>query len=103
LSLLALALLLAFVAVIGSIGFAVVRSIALWRDARAFSRALGAELARFTDSLERLAAFEPPDSERLTTSIARMQASQERLSILTRALGRVQGQWGGLAAIYPRK
>jgi hypothetical protein len=103
LSLVALAFLVGFAAVVASSAFVVVRSIALWRDARAFSRALGGELGRFTDSLERLAAFEPPDTERLTTAVARIEASRERLSILTGALGRVQGQWVGMTAIYPKK
>jgi hypothetical protein len=103
LSLVVLALLVGFAVVVGSSAFVVVRSIALWRDFRAFSRVLGGELGRFTDSLERLAAFEPPDTERLTTAVARMKASRERLSILTAALGRVQGQWSGLVAIYPKK
>jgi hypothetical protein len=102
LSLVALALIVGLVAVVGSTAFVVVRAIAVWRDFRGFSRTLGAELGRFTDSLERLEAFEP-DTERLTTVVARMEASRERLSVLTGALGRVQGQWAGVTAIYPKK
>ena len=96
-------MLLVVVPVAGSLVFVVARSIALWRGARDFSRALGGELGRFADSLERLAAFEPPETKRLTSSIARMEASRQRLSVLTDALGRVRGQWGGLLAVYPKK
>jgi hypothetical protein len=103
LSLLALAFLVSLAAVVASIVFLVLRSIALWRAVRGFARALGGELARFADSLERLSAFEPPDTERLSTAVARMNASRERLSILTGALGRVQGQWAGLLALSPKK
>jgi hypothetical protein len=102
LSLVALALLVGLAAVVGSTAFAGMRAIAVWRDFRGFSHALGAELESFADSLERLAAFQP-HTERLTTSFARMEASRERLSVLTSALGRVQGQWAGLTAIYPKK
>ena len=103
LSLLALALLVSLAAVVGSIVFLALRSLELWRAVRGFSRALGAELAGFADSLERLAAFEPPDTERLSTAVARMNASRDRLSILTGALGRVQGQWAALLALSPKK
>jgi hypothetical protein len=103
LSLVALALLVGLAAVVGSIVFVAVRTVGLVRALGRFSRALGAELASFADSLERLSAFEPPDTERLTTAVARMQASRERLGVLTGALGRVRGQWAGLLAVYPKK
>jgi hypothetical protein len=102
LSLVALALLVGLAAVVGSTTFVVVRALAVWRDFRGFSHALGAELGRFADSLERLDASEL-DTERLTTAVARMEASRKRLSVLTGALGRVQGQWAGLIAISPKK
>jgi hypothetical protein len=103
LSLVALALLVGLAAVVGSIVFVVVRTVGLFRALGRFSRALGGELATFADSLERLSAFEPPDTERLSTAVARMQASRERLGVLTGALGRVRGQWAGLLAVYPKK
>jgi hypothetical protein len=103
LSLVALALLVGFAAVLGAFVFVAVRALEVFRALRGFSRALGAELATFADSLERLSAFEPPDTERLSTAVARMNASRERLSVLTGALGRVRGQWAGLPAVYPKK
>ena len=102
-SLVALALLVGLVAAVGAFGFVVSRALALWRDAREFGRALGGELDRLADSVDRLSAFEPPDGERLSVAVGRLRASSERLSILTGALGRVQAQWAGLLAIYPKK
>ena len=55
------------------------------------------------NSLERLNARQPPDTERLSTSLARLESSKQRLEVLTGAIGRVQQQWAGLLAIYPKK
>ena len=103
LSLIALAFLVAILAVAASIAFLVVRGIALWRDLRAFTGRLARDMERLSDSVERIAANEPTDFDELETALARMRSSQERLAILTNALGRVREQWADVAGVYPTK
>ena len=103
LSLIALAFLLTLLAVGASTTFLVVRGLALWRDLRAFTGRLARDMEQLSASVERLGAKDPPDFERLETALARLQSSQQRLTILTNALDRVRAQWAGLAAVYPKK
>ena len=98
-----LALVVGFVAIAGSLAFAGVRSYELWRTSRAFFGALGQANDALTSSLDRLSAFEPGGLDRLSTAMARLEASRARLTVLTDALGRVRGQWAVLAGVYPRK
>jgi hypothetical protein len=103
LSLVTVALVVAFAAIAGSLALVVARSLELWRTSRAFLGALGQANDAVTASLERLSAFEPHGLDRLSTSTARLDSSRARLGVLTGALGRVRGQWAGLLGVYPRK
>ena len=98
-----LALVVGFASIAGASAFAGVRSYELWRTSRSFFRALGRANDAVTASLEQLSAFEPGGLDRLTTATARLESSRARLGILTGALGRVRGQWAGLAGNYPKK
>jgi predicted PurR-regulated permease PerM len=97
------ALLVAILAPAAGIAYAVSRGVQLFRDIRGFFRAQGEALEALSRSLERLSSFEPPEVERLSVSMERVEASRARLSVELGALGRVREQWAGLLAIYPRK
>jgi hypothetical protein len=103
LSLVTLGLVVGFVSIAGSLAFASVRSYELWRTSRAFLRALGQASDAVNASLDQLSTFEPRGLDRLSTATARLEASRARLGVLTGAVGRVRGQWAGLAGVYPRK
>jgi hypothetical protein len=103
LSLVTLALVVGFASIAGALAFAGVRSYELWRTSRSFLGALGQANDAVNASLDRLSTFEPRGLDRLSTATARLEASRARLGILTGALGRVRGQWAGLAGVYPRK
>ena len=79
------------------------RSYELWRTSHAFFGVLGEANDAVSASLERLSAFEPRGVDRISTSVARLEASRARLEVLTDALGRVRGQWAALLGVYPRK
>ena len=98
-----LALLACFVAVAGSLALVGKRAYELWRTGRAFLGALDEADDALAVSLARLSEFEPGGGERLSTALARLEASRARLDVLTGALGRVRGQWAGLTGIYPKK
>ena len=102
-SLVIVALLLALAAAAAGTVYAVRRGLALWRDVKAFSREFGNAIDDLAPKLDRLDAFEPPDLERAGESFVRLHRSREQLSILLRAVGRVQEQWAGLVGVYPRK
>lgn len=97
------ALLIAVAAVAGGGAFAVVRAVGLWRQFRAFARALGGEMDAFAARVDVLGAHEPPQTDRLAEGLERLQRSVAQLSLLLNALGRVRAQWSGLLAVYPRK
>ena len=98
-----LALLVSVVAVLATLAFVGSRSLALYRDARSFTKALAGELDTLALSTDQLGTREPPDVERLSKALARLEASRARLSVLTGALDRVRKQWDRLLAVYPRK
>jgi hypothetical protein len=102
-SLVLLALVVGFALIAGSLALVGLRSYELWRTSRGFLRELGASNDALAASLERLSSFEPGGGDRLSTSIARLEASRARLDVLTGALGRVRGQWASLTGVYPRK
>ncbi len=98
-----LALIVSVVAVLATLAFVASRSLTLYRDARSFTKALAGALDALAVSTDRLGTRPPPDFERLTVVLARLEASRARLSLLTGALDRVRNQWDGLLALYPRK
>jgi hypothetical protein len=102
-SLILLALLGSIVFAIAGLVFLVVRGLELFRITRVFSGGLAIELEVLANSLERLNAYQPPDTKAVVTAFARLESSKQRLEVLTEALGRVQQQWAGLLAIYPKK
>ena len=97
------ALVVALVAVAGGVAFAIARAVAFWRSFRELTRAAGGALEELASRVDALGTQEPPDMERLATSIERMRRSTAQLSLLVSALGRVRAQWSGLLAVYPRK
>ena len=102
-SLALLALIVAVLAVGGTLGFAILRGLRLYRDFRGFLKTLGRAVDDVSLTLERLSAYEAPETEALSRSTARLAESRARLSLLLGAIGRVRQQWTGLAAVYPRK
>ena len=103
LSFVLLALLVAIAASVAGLVFLVVRGLELFRMSRSFAGDLAIELEVLSNSLERLNSFQPPDTGAVATAFERVDSSRRRLEILTGALGRVQQQWAGLFAVYPRK
>jgi hypothetical protein len=102
-SLVTLALVVGFVLIAGSLTLVGLRSYELWRTSRGFLREFDRSNDALAASLERLSSFEPGGGDRLSTSMARLEASRARLDILMDALGRVRGQWASLVGVYPRK
>jgi hypothetical protein len=102
-SLVLLALLLGIAAFVAGIVVVVLRGLEFFRTTRDFSGALAIELEVLSNSLERLNSFQQPDTAAVATAFGRLESSRQRLEILTGALGRVQRQWAGLFAVYPRK
>jgi hypothetical protein len=102
-SLVLIALLVAIFAPIAGVAYAARKGLQLFRDLRGFFRAQGEALEALSRSLELLSNREPPDTERLSVSMERVEASRSRLSVELGALGRVREQWDGLLANYPRK
>jgi len=103
LSLVTLALVTGFVLIAGSLALVGMRSYELWRTSRGFLRELDESNDALSASLDRLSSFEPSGGDRLSISMARLEASRARLDVLTDALGRVRGQWASLLDLYPRK
>jgi hypothetical protein len=103
LSLVTVALVVAFVLIAGSLTFASVRALAFWRTSREFFSEFGRTTDTFAAALDRLASSEPPDLYRLATATARLEASRARLGVLTGALGRVREQWSSVLGLYPKK
>ncbi|MCS7007477.1 MAG: hypothetical protein NZL88_07980 [Gaiellaceae bacterium] len=85
------AALVALVPATAATAYALLRGIALWRQAKGTARALGAELATFEERAaraERLLAEAERGSRELEAALARLRASRERLAVLVRALER---------------
>ena len=97
------ALLLAILASVAGLVFVVVRGLELFRTGRSFAGTLAIELEVLSNSLERLNSFQPPHTAAVATAFGRLESSRQRLEILSGALGRVQQQWAGFFAVYPRK
>ena len=83
--------------------YAVRSGLRAYRDLRALTRTLGGEAGTLAQKLEKLAAFEPPDFDRVGDSFERLQHDRARLSILLGALGRAREQFSALAIVYPKK
>jgi hypothetical protein len=103
LSLVALALVVFVVAPLAAIVYAVRSGLGAYRDLKALTSALGDESGALAQKLEKLAAFEPPDFDRVGDSFARLQHDRARLSILLGALGRAREQFSSFAIVYPKK
>jgi hypothetical protein len=103
LSLTILALIVGTLAALAGLAYAIAEGFQLWHDAKLFLRAFGRTMDDLTHRVDRLAAHEPADFGRLEASVARLQRSAARLSVLLNALGRVQEQFVGVRAVYPRK
>ena len=102
-SLVTFSLIVFLLAPLAGLAYAVKKAFQLFRDTRGFFRALGDTADALGRSVDRLASFEPPDTERLAAALSRAQASRNRLAVELDALSRVREQWAGLLAIYPRK
>ena len=102
----ALSLLFLVVAVIGSSVLLGIRGLRLWRAARSFTGSLASALAELA---ERAAATEAHAiavggrTERLTTAVAGLQDSLERLKILSAAAGDARSTLTGWRGVVPKK
>ena len=91
------------VAVAAAITFVIVRGIDLWRALRAFFSTVGEGSGELAESLDRLAAHEQPELERLQASTERLRRSRAQLLVLSNALKRVREQAAGTFLLVPRK
>ncbi len=90
-----LALVVLLVGIVGGIAFAVIRGLALWRDIKRSSAALGAELAVIGDGsaqIEHHLAAAEASSSRLHASMDRLAVSRARLEIQLAAVHEARAQ-----------
>jgi hypothetical protein len=98
------ALLVSLAASVASAAYALVRGVALWRQAKGTARALGTELARFDERAartEHLLQEAEVASRELEAALARLRASRKRLAVLLRALERARSRTRWLRAFLP--
>jgi hypothetical protein len=100
-----LALIVAAVAVLGSLGFLAVRILQGWRTFKRFRRHLGKELGDLTDALERTAeaAAGASDTRRLDEARTRLRITLARFAVLREAVDEATSGVRRLASVYPRK
>ena len=99
-----LALIVAFLAVLGSLAFLAVRILQGWRTYKRFRRHLGKELENLADALERTteAAARASDTSRLDEARARLQVTLARFAILREAIDEATSGVRRVAAVFPR-
>jgi hypothetical protein len=97
------ALLVGFVAIVGSIVFAVVRGLELWRTTKVFTTQFGGRVDAFSRSVEALASRDAAEFDRLEPALARLRRSSARLRVLRNAIDRVREQAAAALVLYPRK
>lgn len=99
------AFLVALTLVLAATVFAVVRAIALWRQAKRSGRAISGELESFEERTSRaerhMAAFERSSHE-LELALERLRISQARLRILVAAVERAQDRVRWIRVFVPR-
>ena len=101
-----LALAIAVVAVVGSVAFATLRGLALFRAFKKLMRELGESTDRIAGSaagIERHLELAAESGSRLDASLGRLQGSRARLSVLTAAIADVRASVGRITAVLPRK
>jgi hypothetical protein len=96
-------LLVGFLAIVGSIVFAVVRALELWRTTKVFATDFGGRVDEFSLRVETLASREAGEFDRLEPALARLRRSSARLAVLRNAINRVREQAAGALVLYPRK
>jgi hypothetical protein len=99
-----LALIVAFLAVLGSLGFLGVRVLQGWRTFKRFRRHLGKELENLSDALERTAeaTARASDTRRLDEARAQLQVTLARFAILREAIDEATSGVRRLTAVFPR-
>ena len=102
-SLVWIALLVGLIAVVGSIVFAVLRALELWRTGKAFFTDFGDRVDDFSRRVDALASREALELERLEPALARLGRSSAQLAVLRNAIKRVREQASGALVFYPRK
>jgi hypothetical protein len=102
-SLVWIALIVGFVAIVGSIVFLVTRALELWRTGKAFFGDFDGTMDDLSRSLDALASREAPELERLAPALARLRRSSAQLTVLRNAISRVREQAAGALVLYPRK
>jgi hypothetical protein len=98
------AFLAGLLAVCGAAALAVVRGIALWRQAKRTGRVLSAELSTFSERsarTERLLAEAEASSHELEQALERLRASRARLAVLVHAFERAGARTRWLRAFLP--
>ncbi|MGH2920749.1 MAG: hypothetical protein ACRDKU_01605 [Gaiellaceae bacterium] len=97
------ALLVGFLAIVGSIVFAVVRALELWRAAKVFATEFGGQVDSFSRSVDAVASRDPAEFARLEPALARLRRSSAQLTVLRNAIDRVRDQADAALVLYPRK
>ena len=97
------ALLVGFLAIVGSIVFAVVRALDFWRTTKVFAADFGDRVDEFSRRVETLASRDPAELDRLEPALTRLRRSSAQLRVLQNAIDRVRDQAAGALVLYPRK
>ena len=96
-------LLFGFVAIVGSIVFAVVRALELWRTTKVFAGDFGGRVDELSRSVDALASRDRAEVGRLEPALARLRRSSAQLRVLRNAIDRVRDQAAAALVLYPRK
>ena len=94
------------VLLLGSIAFAALRGLELWRAFKRLSREAGSELdriARTSAEIELHLQAAAASGTRLDAAVTRLGHSRARLNVLTAALADARAAVGRVTAVYPRK
>jgi phosphopentomutase len=101
-----LALAFLVVAVVGSVAYAVVKGIELWRAVKQLGRVTADELdriARASGEIELHLQAAAASGTRLEASVAELHRSRARLNVLTSALADARAAVGRFTSVVPRK
>ena len=101
-----LTLAFALLATVGSILFATLKGLELFRGAKGLLRATGTALdrvARTTGEIELHLEAAATSGTALSASLTRLQASRARLAVLTSAVGDVRASVDRITGVVPRK
>ena len=101
-----LALAFVVLATVGSIVYAVLKGLEVFRESKQLLSVAGEDLDRIERSsgeIERHLQAAATSATELNASLARLQSSRARLAVLTTAIADVRASVDRITAVYPRK